>query len=69
MTSLDVDFAEDANSTSYPVTSENCYALNRNSSFIHYDDIDGGVPQIFGLNVLGWAVNITFFIILVLLYS
>jgi hypothetical protein len=58
MTSLALEFAKNANTTHHPATSSKyCYAL-KNNSLVHYDDIDGGVPEIFGLNCLGWAVNI-----------
>ncbi|XP_031560386.1 CSC1-like protein 2 isoform X2 [Actinia tenebrosa] len=65
MTSLDLVFDEDANTTNHPIVSQKyCYDLNRNSSFVHYDDIDGGVPQIFGLNILGWAIIIVLFCVI-----
>lgn len=49
---------DDDNSTTIPLSDKYCYQRNLTGSFGHYDDIDGGVPQIFGLNCLGWVVSI-----------
>lgn len=57
MDSLGSSLAEDSNATSAPLSDKFCYSRNLTNGFAHYDDIDGGVPQIFGLNCLGWVVS------------
>ncbi|XP_032222857.2 CSC1-like protein 2 isoform X2 [Nematostella vectensis] len=65
-----IDYQEDVESTSnnshktYP--NIKCYAPLQNTSthLLNYNAVDGGVPQTFGLNCLGWALIMVLFCVI-----